>query len=68
MSTIVQKNVSELKPHPRNEEIYGANESIDVNCEVKEFDNEWEELEYLVINNNSREKTVEQKAREAKCF
>ena len=24
MSTIVQKNVSELKPHPRNEEIYGA--------------------------------------------
>lgn len=111
MSTIVQKNVSELKPHPLNEEIYGANESIDelvetmrksgivttltitdndviiaghrrwksckqliaegdkrfcaVNCEVKEFDNEWEELEYLVINNNSREKTMEQKAREA---
>ena len=29
MSTIVQKNVSELKPHPRNEEIYGTNESID---------------------------------------
>ena len=29
MSTIVHKNVLELKPHPRNEEIYGANESID---------------------------------------
>lgn len=114
MSTIVQKNVSELKPHPRNEEIYGTNESIDelvetmrksgivttltitdndviiaghrrwksckqliaegdkrfyaVNCEVKEFDNEWEELEYLVINNNSREKTMEQKAREAQIL
>ena len=114
MSTIVQKNVSELKPHPRNEEIYGTNESIDelvetmrksgivttltitdnnviiaghrrwksckqliaegdkrfcaVNCEVKEFDNEWEELEYLVINNNSREKTMEQKAREAQML
>lgn len=114
MSTIVQKNVSELKPHPRNEEIYGTNESIDelvetmrksgivttltitdndviiaghrrwksckqlisegdkrfcaVNCEVKEFDNEWEELEYLVINNNSRDKTMEQKAREAQML
>lgn len=114
MSTIVRKKISELKPHPRNEEIYGENESIDelvatmrksgivtiltitddnviiaghrrwksckqlvaegdkrfceVNCEVREFDNEWEELEYLVIDNNSRDKTMEQKAREAKIL
>ena len=114
MSTIVRKKISELKPHPYNEEIYGANESIDelvasirksgvvttltitdndviiaghrrwksckqlvaegdkrfceVNCEVREFDDEWEELEYLVINNNSREKTMEQKAREAQVL
>lgn len=114
MSTIVRKKISELKPHPYNEEIYGANESIDelvasmrksgivtimtitddnviiaghrrwksckqlvaegdkrfceVNCEVKEFDNEWEELEYLVIDNNSRDKTMEQKAREAQLL
>lgn len=114
MSTIVRKKISELKPHPYNEEIYGANESIDelvasirksgvvttltitdndviiaghrrwksckqlvaegdkrfceVNCEVREFDDEWEELEYLVIDNNSREKTMEQKAREAQVL
>ena len=114
MSTIVRKKISELKPHPYNEEIYGANESIDelvasirksgvvttltitdndviiaghrrwksckqlvaegdkrfceVNCEVREFDNEWEELEYLVIDNNSRDKTMEQKAREAQVL
>lgn len=114
MSTIVRKKISELNPHPYNEEIYGANESIDelvasirksgvvttltitdndviiaghrrwksckqlvaegdkrfceVNCEVREFDDEWEELEYLVINNNSREKTMEQKAREAQVL
>lgn len=29
MSTIVRKKISELNPHPYNEEIYGANESID---------------------------------------
>ena len=29
MSTIVRKKISELKPHPYNEEIYGTNESID---------------------------------------
>ena len=114
MPTIVRKKISELKPHPRNEEIYGENESIDeliatmrksgivtiltitddnviiaghrrwksckqlvaegdkrfceVNCEVREFDNEWEELEYLVIDNNSRDKTMEQKAREAQVL
>ena len=114
MSTIVRKKISELKPHPRNEEIYGENESIDelvatmrksgivtiltitddnviiaghrrwksckqlvaegdkrfceVNCEVREFGNEWEELEYLVIDNNSRDKTMEQKAREAQVL
>ena len=114
MSTIMRKKISELKPHPRNEEIYGENESIDelvatmrksgivtimtitddnviisghrrwksckqlvaegdkrfceVNCEVREFDNEWEELEYLVIDNNSRDKTMEQKAREAQVL
>lgn len=111
MSTIVRKKVSELKPHPYNEEIYGANESIDelvasirktgkvatltitdndviisghrrwksckqlvaegdkrfcvVNCEVQKFDDPLDELEYLIICNDTRSKSMEQKAREA---
>ena len=114
MSTIVRKKISELKPHPRNEEIYGENENVDelvasikksgvvtiltitkdnvimaghrrwrackqlvdegdnrfdvVNCEVREFENEWKELEFLIIDNKTREKTVEQKAREAQIL
>ncbi len=39
-----------------------------VNCEVKTFDSEEDELEYLVICNDTREKTKEQKAREAQML
>lgn len=112
--SITRKKVSELKPHPRNKEIYGSNENIDdlvatmrksglvttltitddnviiaghrrwksckqliqegdkrfceVTCEIREFDNEWEELEYLVLNNNARDKSMEQKTREAQVL
>lgn len=111
MSTIVRKKISELNPHPYNEEIYGVNESIDelvasirktgkvatltitdndviisghrrwksckqlvaegdkrfcvVNCEVQKFDDPLDELEYLIICNDTRSKSMEQKAREA---
>lgn len=114
MSTIVRKKISELKPHPYNEEIYGANESIDelvasirktgkvatltitdndviisghrrwksckqlvaegdkrfcvVNCEVQKFDDPLDELEYLIICNDTRIKSMEQKAREAQTL
>lgn len=111
---IIKVNISELKPHPRNEEIYGVNEDItelkekirknglvttltitgdnvilsgnrrwksckqlveegdnrfcSVDCEVRNFDSEEDELEYLVISNDTREKTIEQKAREAQIL
>lgn len=39
-----------------------------VDCEVKSFDSEEDELEYLVICNDTREKTREQKAREAQML
>ena len=111
---IIKINISELKPHPRNEEIYGVNEDITelkekirknglvttltvtgdnvilsgnrrwksckqlveegdnrfctVDCEVRNFDSEEDELEYLVISNDTREKTIEQKAREAQTL
>lgn len=114
MSTIVRKKISELNPHPYNEEIYGANESIDelvasirktgkvatltitdndviisghrrwksckqlvaegdkrfcvVNCEVQKFDDPLDELEYLIICNDTRIKSMEQKAREAQTL
>lgn len=114
MSTIVRKKISELNPHPYNEEIYGANESIDelvasirktgkvatltitdndviisghrrwksckqlvtegdkrfcvVNCEVQKFDDPLDELEYLIIYNDTRIKSMEQKAREAQVL
>lgn len=113
-TSIVQKKISELKPHPRNEEIYGYNEDVSdlvekirksgvvttltitddnviiagnrrwksckqlvsegdtrfcqVKCEVKDFETEWDALEYLVINNDTRIKTMEQKAREAQTL
>lgn len=113
-TSIVQKKISELKPHPRNEEIYGYNEDVSdlvekirksgvvttltitddnviiagnrrwksckqlvsegdtrfcqVKCEVKDFETEWDALEYLVINNDTRIKTMEQKAREAQML
>lgn len=113
-TSIVQKKISEIKPHPRNEEIYGYNEDVSdlvekirksgivttltitddnviiagnrrwksckqlvsegdtrfcqVKCEVKDFETEWDALEYLVINNDTRIKTMEQKAREAQML
>lgn len=97
--------VSDLKPHPKNEEIYGHNEEIsdlvekikrsgqvhtlvvtskgvvlaghrrlrackelgieEVNVEVVDFDTPEQEVEYLIDNNATREKSDEQKAREA---
>lgn len=111
---IIKINILKLKPHPRNEEIYGVNEDITelkekirknglvttltvtddnvilsgnrrwksckqlveegdnrfctVDCEVRNFDSEEDELEYLVISNDTREKTIEQKAREAQIL
>ena len=111
---IIKINISELKPHSCNEEIYGVNEDITelkekirkngfvttltvtddnvilsgnrrwksckqlveegdnrfctVNCEVRNFDSEEDEFEYLVISNDTREKTIEQKAREAQIL
>lgn len=97
--------VSELKPHPKNMEIYGQNENIsdlvekikrsgqvhtlvvtskgvvlaghrrlkvckelgikEVDVEIRDFDTPEQEIEYLIDNNATREKTNEQKAREA---
>lgn len=114
MSTIVRKKVSELKPHPYNEEIYGINESIDelvasirktgkvatliitddnviisghrrwkscqrlveegdtrfnsVNCEIEQFVDSLDEIESLIMYNDTRIKSLEQKAREAQIL
>ena len=114
MSTIVRKKISELKPHPYNEEIYGTNESIDelvasirktgkvatliitddnviisghrrwkscqrlveegnarfnsVNCEIEHFIDSLDEIESLIIYNDTRIKSMEQKAREAQVL
>lgn len=97
--------VSDLKPHPKNEEIYGHNEEIsdlvekikrsgqihtlvvtskgvvlaghrrlrackklgieEVDVEVVDFDTPEQEVEYLIDDNATREKSNEQKAREA---
>ena len=97
--------VSDLKPHPKNAEIYGDNESIsdllekikrsgqvhtlvatsngvvlaghrrlkacnelgikEVDVEIRDFDTPEQEIEYIIDNNATREKTNEQKAREA---
>lgn len=110
---IVSVNISELKPHPNNEEIYGKEDISElkekirksgfvttltiteknvilsgnrrwkacsqlvqegderfcsVDCEVRNFENEEDELEYLVICNDTRDKTMEQKAREAQVL
>lgn len=46
----------------------GDNRFHTVNCEVRNFGNEEDELEYLVICNDTREKTIEQKAREAQTL
>lgn len=100
--------VADLRPHPKNEEIYGANEDIfdlvekikksgrvhtitvnsngvvlaghrrlkacielgieTVNAEIVDFDTPEEEIEFIVLDNYQREKTVEQKAKEARVL
>lgn len=100
--------VADLKPHPKNEEIYGAHEDISdlvkkikksgrvhtmtvnskgvvlaghrrlkacielgietVKAEIIDFDTPEEEVEFIVLDNHQREKTVEQKAKEAKAL
>lgn len=110
---IISINISELKPHPNNEAIYGKEDISElkekirksglvttltitkknvilsgnrrwkacsqlvqdgderfktVDCEIRNFENEEDELEYLVICNDTRDKTMEQKAREAQAL
>lgn len=107
MNTMEMK-VADLKPHPKNEEIYGVNEDISdlvekikksgrvhtmtvnskgvvlaghrrlkacielgietVNAEIVDFDTPEEEIEFIVLDNHQREKTVEQKAKEARVL
>lgn len=105
MSEHKKMKISDLKPHPKNEEIYGHNENIsdlvekikrsgqvhtlvvtskgivlaghrrlrackelgitEVDVEIVDFDTPEQEVEYLIDNNATREKSNEQKAREA---
>lgn len=105
MNTMEMK-VADLKPHPKNEEIYGANEDVSdlvakikksgrvhtmtvnskgvvlaghrrlkaclelgietVNAEIIDFDTPEEEIEFIIDDNSTREKTIEQRSREAK--
>ncbi len=105
MSEHRKMKVSNLKPHPKNAEIYGQNENVsdlvekikrsgqvhtlvvtskgivlaghrrlkackelgieEVDVEIIDFDTPEQEVEYLIDNNATREKTNEQKAREA---
>lgn len=98
--------ISDLKPHPKNAEIYGQNENVsdlvekirrsgqvhtlvvtskgivlaghrrlkacielgiqEVDVEIRDFDTIEQEIEYLIDNNATREKTETQKAREAR--
>lgn len=107
MNTMEMK-VADLKPHPKNEEIYGTNEDISdlvkkikkswrvhtmtvnskgvvlaghrrlkacielgietVKVEIIDFDTPEEEVEFIVLDNHQREKTVEQKAKEARVL
>lgn len=100
--------IADLKPHPKNAEIYGYNEDVsdlvekirrskkvhtltvnsngyilagnsrykacielgisDVNVEIIDFETLEEEIEYIINDNATREKTVEQKSREAKAL
>lgn len=100
--------IADLKPHPKNAEIYGYNEDVselvekirrskkvhtltvnssgfilagnsrykacielgigEVNVEVIDFETLEEEIEYIINDNATREKTVEQKSREAKAL
>lgn len=105
---MARMKVADLKPHPKNEEIYGYNEDVsdlvdkigrsnnvhtlvvntdnyilaghrrrkacmqlgikEVDVEIRSFDSPEEELEFIIDNNSTREKTIEQKAREAKAL
>lgn len=105
MSKYGRMKVRDLKPHPKNEEIYGQNEDVsdleekikrsgqvhtlvatskgvvlaghrrlkvckklgieEVDVEIIDFDTPEQEVEYLIDNNATREKTNEQKGREA---
>lgn len=107
MNTMEMK-VADLKPHPKNEEIYGASEDVSdlvekikksgrvhtmtvnskgvvlaghrrlkacielgietVKAEILDFDTPEEEIEFIVLDNHQREKTVEQKAKEARTL
>lgn len=107
MKTMRMK-IADLKPHPKNEEIYGYNEDVsdlvekikrsksvhtlvinsdnyilaghrrrracmelgikEVDVEVRDFNSPEEELEFIIDNNATREKTAEQKSREAKAL
>lgn len=100
--------ITDLKPHPKNEEIYGYDEDIGdlverirqsgqvhtlvinqdgyilaghrrrracmelgiktVDVEIRQFSYPEEEVEFIINDNHYREKTVEQKAREAKAL
>lgn len=102
----MEMKVADLKPHPKNEEIYGANEDISdlvakikksgrvhtmtvnsngvvlaghrrlkacielgietVKAEIVDFETPEEEIEFIINDNSTREKTTEQRSREAK--
>lgn len=106
MSRYRKMKISDLKPHPKNAEIYGQNENVsdlvekirrsgqvhtlvvtskgivlaghrrlkacielgiqEVDVEIRDFDTIEQEIEYLIDNNATREKTETQKAREAR--
>ena len=106
MERFTKMKVSELKSHPKNIEIYGANEDVtdlaekikrsgqvhtltvtskgiilawhrrakvcellnieEVDVEIRDFDTYEQEIEFIIDNNATREKSIEQKAREAR--
>lgn len=106
--TTMEMKVADLRPHPKNEEIYGYGEDISdlvekikksgrvhtmtvnskgvvlaghrrlkacielgietVNAEIVDFDTPEEEIEFIVLDNHQREKTIEQKAKEARVL
>jgi ParB family chromosome partitioning protein len=108
MGEIKKLKISDLKPHPKNAEIYGADEDVsdliekikrsgqvhtlvvnshgtilaghrrykacielgidEVDVEIVDFDDPEREIEYIIDNNATREKTNEQKAREASAL
>lgn len=105
MIEIRRMKISDMKPHPKNAEIYGQNEDVsdlvekikrsgqvhtlvvtskgivlaghrrmraceklgikEVEVEIRDFDTPEQEIEYIIDNNATREKTNEQKGREA---